>query len=252
MSDLHVRVLDLVGEVSAQLELEDFRSGLLVALRRALPCEYVSINQVAPEAERNWSVVDPPMSPAQLATFYRLALQNPLADHFLRTRDGRPLRISDLSTREQFHATELYCELYQPLGVEHQIAFALPSDDLHIIGVALSRCGHDFSDAERDLLSVARPHLIQAYRNALRYSNRAATPHGPDERELRALGLTPAQARVLKLIATGRSSADIADELSIAPRTVHKHLQRTYATLGVKDRSAAAGVAWRAVRFSDA
>jgi DNA-binding NarL/FixJ family response regulator len=50
---------------------------------------------------------------------------------------------------------------------------------------------------------------------------------------------------VLRLIAMGRSTGDIAAELQIAQRTVHKHLQRTYQTLEVENRSAAAERAWQ-------
>src|SRR5664279_3725204 len=164
MTELHARVLNLVGDVSALLDLPEFRDGLLAALRAELPCDYISLNQVAPEPEQNWSVVQPPLSASHHDTFYRLALQNPLAERFLRTRDGRPFRFSDVTTTERFHATGLYRELYVQLRIEHQIAFALPSDGHHVLAIALSRCERDFTDFERDLLAVARPHLIQAYR----------------------------------------------------------------------------------------
>jgi DNA-binding CsgD family transcriptional regulator len=70
------------------------------------------------------------------------------------------------------------------------------------------------------------------------------TASGPDEAELRALGLTPSQARVLRRIAMGASTDGVAHELGIAPRTVHKHLERIYSRLGVSDRAGAAAQAW--------
>ncbi|HEY5319050.1 MAG TPA: LuxR C-terminal-related transcriptional regulator, partial [Solirubrobacteraceae bacterium] len=56
----------------------------------------------------------------------------------------------------------------------------------------------------------------------------------------------PTQARVLRRLAIGASTADIAGDLRIAQRTVHKHLQRIYEKLEVGDRAAAAKKAWRA------
>ena len=53
---------------------------------------------------------------------------------------------------------------------------------------------------------------------------------------------------MLRRIATGTSTAAIADDLQIAQRTVHKHLQRIYEKLGVSDRSAAAAKAWEAAQ----
>ena len=249
MSGVEARVLNLVGEVSGLLDLDEFRDGLLTALGREVPSDYVSLNHIAPDPAQTWSVSAPTLPSEFHASFARFALQNPLADWHMRTRDGRPLRFSDIVTREQLHQTDLFREVYAHLGIEHQIAFTLPSSHQRIMAIALSRCERDYSDQERDLLTLSRPHLIQAYRNALDFTDRAlpssSTPGiGPAERDLEALGLTPAQARVLRRIATGASTAAIANELQIAQRTVHKHLQRIYEKLDVSDRSAAAAKAW--------
>jgi len=253
VSGVEARVLNLVGEVSGLLDLDEFRDGLLSALSFEIPSDYVSLNQVAPDVAETWSVAAPPLPPEDHEQFARYALQNPLAAWHMRTRDGRPLRFSDIVSAEQLHATDLYREVYAHLGVEHQIAFTLPSPGQRIMAIALSRCERDYSDEERELLTLARPHLIQAYRNALEFTDRPLTSRlapsvGPDELDLQALGLTAAQARVLRRIATGASTAEIANELQIAQRTVHKHLHRTYQKLDVNDRSAAAAKAWKATQ----
>lgn len=54
------------------------------------------------------------------------------------------------------------------------------------------------------------------------------------------LGLTPREAEVLLWIAQGKSNRDIADILSLSPRTVNKHLEQVYEKLGVENRTAAA------------
>jgi DNA-binding CsgD family transcriptional regulator len=251
MTAIEARVLRLVGEVSGLLELDEFCDGLFSALRAELPCTFISLNQVTPDPQLNWSVSEPPVPEQYHAAFYRFALQNPLAEWHLRTRDGRPLRFSDIVTADQLHASDLYREVYAPLGVEHQIAFTLPSPSQRILAIALSRTHEDFTDPDRDLLALARPHLIQAYRNVLQFGDQRlaadqSRSDGPGEHALRALGLTPTQARVLRAIAMGRSGVALAGELGIAPRTVHKHLQRIYAKLEVSNRSQAAARAWEA------
>jgi DNA-binding CsgD family transcriptional regulator len=255
LDHLKARVLDIVGDVGGLLDLEEFRTVLLDVLVAAVPSDFISLNQVGPNPDENWSIVQPPQDPEWHEIFYRLALQNPLATHYLRTRDGRPMRLSDVVSQDEFHATELYREFYAHFGVEYQIAFTLPCDAQHVLAIALSRGEQDYTAAEQKLLTIARPHLIQAYRTALYVSmSQASTSNpspaiaGPDEGALEALGLTRGQARVLRLIAMGRSTADIARELDVAPRTVHKHLQRAYQRLGVEDRSAAAQAAWNTVR----
>jgi DNA-binding CsgD family transcriptional regulator len=52
-------------------------------------------------------------------------------------------------------------------------------------------------------------------------------------------GLTPAERRVLQLVAAGFSNADVAGRIGVAPSTVRKHLEHAYRKLGVSNRLAA-------------
>jgi predicted ATPase/DNA-binding CsgD family transcriptional regulator len=53
-------------------------------------------------------------------------------------------------------------------------------------------------------------------------------------------GLSPREAEVLKLVASGLTNAQIARELFISPRTVERHLNSVYRKAGVDSRVAAA------------
>lgn len=61
----------------------------------------------------------------------------------------------------------------------------------------------------------------------------------PAIEELRSLGLTHRQAQLLRLLACGKSSRQIALELQISTATVSKHLEHIYARLGVSTRAQA-------------
>jgi len=52
-------------------------------------------------------------------------------------------------------------------------------------------------------------------------------------------GLTPREVEVLRLVASGLTDAQIAEQLVISPRTVGKHLQSIYSKLYLPSRSAA-------------
>jgi DNA-binding response OmpR family regulator len=52
--------------------------------------------------------------------------------------------------------------------------------------------------------------------------------------------LTARESEVLLWIARGKSNRDIADVLSLSPRTVNKHLEQIFAKLGVENRATAA------------
>jgi len=59
------------------------------------------------------------------------------------------------------------------------------------------------------------------------------------------LMVTEREAEVLLWIARGKSNRDIADILSLSPRTVNKHLEQIYNKLGVENRTSAAALAVR-------
>jgi DNA-binding CsgD family transcriptional regulator len=238
--------LELVGEACGLLEIKEFRPGLLGALRRTVPSDWASLNEVGPEPTDTFSIIEPPLEHRWHKVWRAYAEENPLVAHYQRTKDGRPYRFSDLVSQDELHSLDLYREFYGPIGLEHQIAFLLPAVSGAILGVALSRRQRDFSDAERDLLGLARPHLIQAYNNALRYSRalgagkeEARSIPGARAERLREAGLTARESEALVLAASGSSDREIGEILGIGHRTVEKHLQRSYGKLGIEGRSQA-------------
>ena len=245
---IETSALELVGDVYGLLEIDEFRPGLLAALRRAVPSDWVSLNEVGPDPTDTVAIAEPPLEHRWHKVWRAYAMENPLVVEYQRTKDGRPYRFSDVLSTEEFHALDLYREFYGQIGLEHQIAFLLPGASGAIIGVALSRRDRDYTDAERDLLELARPHLIQAYSNALRYSE--ALRAGDDDGDvrsiararlerLREMGLTAREGEALVLAASGSSDREIAETLELSPRTVEKHLQRSYVKLRIDGRSEA-------------
>lgn len=236
-----------MGEVMGLLELDELVDHLPKALREAVPAEWCSINELPADLPHTISITDPPVPRELHEIFARYAHQNPLVAHFTKSGTGAATRFSDLVTRRQLHELDLYREVYVPLGAEYQIAITLPSSSTRLMGIALSRAKRDFTNAERDMLNLARPYLIQAYRNAIAYT---LLTDGAGRRivaeDLRALGLTARQAEVLRLVAMGRSDQDAAAALGIGVRTAQKHLEHCYRTLGVENRSQAAQIAWQA------
>lgn len=249
-------LLDLVGELQGVLEVDQFRACLLAALKRAVPCEWISLNDLGPEPESTVVLIEPSFSREAHGLFARLAHENPLLVRFGQTGDGRAYRFSDVVTQDELHALALYREFYEPIGLEHQIAFTLRYAATRLLAVALSRRERDFSDAERDLLDSARPFLIDSYRAAIEHSElkaeldrrRGATAAGDSDGTLGAAlvarGLTAREAEVLRWVALGRSNQAAAEALGLSHRTVEKHLERCFRKLGVATRSEAAAMAW--------
>jgi DNA-binding CsgD family transcriptional regulator len=166
-------LLDLVGEAYSFDDLTEYRQGILEVITRVVPCDRVGYNEIAPN--ESFAITVPEFDQSLLPIFAALVYENPLIERFERTRDGRPYRISDLVDQETFHGLALYKDFYRQIGVEWQVAFTLPARAPLIVGIALTRTHEDFTQREVQLLALARPHLMQAYRNAELWSTRKAT-----------------------------------------------------------------------------
>jgi DNA-binding NarL/FixJ family response regulator len=86
--------------------------------------------------------------------------------------------------------------------------------------------GSDFSERDRALLVLLRPHLHQAYLDAER--RRHPVPE-----------LTARHWDLLRLVAAGHTNAQIARRLGISEGTVGTHLENIYGRLHVSSRTAA-------------
>jgi DNA-binding CsgD family transcriptional regulator len=96
----------------------------------------------------------------------RLMHRHPMVVHNRKT-DQRALKMSDLLSQRQFRRSELYDVVYRAARVEYLMTGGFevpPAGD--IVTMALGREATDFSEDDRDLLNLLRPHLRQAYANA--------------------------------------------------------------------------------------
>jgi DNA-binding CsgD family transcriptional regulator len=109
------------------------------------------------------SFVVPPEIEAFLV---ELADQHPLIEYYNATGDGSAKKISDFITREDFHATPLYQKYYEVVGVEYQMAFTLTGTHPHVVALVFSSPHTDFTERDRAVLNLVRPHLVQAWFNA--------------------------------------------------------------------------------------
>jgi len=151
-----------------------------------------------------------------------------------RTGDVRSLvRISDFYSARQWHSTGMYQDCCRPYGIEHELMVCLPAGPGWTSGpgrtlrlVFIRGPGPDFSDRDRDLLTVLRPHLHQAYLDAER--RRHPVPR-----------LTPRHWDLLHLVAAGHTNTQIARRLGISEGTARTHLENIYRLLRVSSRTAA-------------
>ncbi len=151
-----------------------------------------------------------------------------------------------------------------PLSAAYRIARQLPALPLLREVLSLGKRARvtlpvGSADADTEALVAVGPGRAEPVAVGPGRPAMAAGSQGPDiardieERVLAALrtgpadtyGLSPREREVLNIVAEGRTDRDIAARLFISERTVHVHVRRILAKLGVSSRTEAAGVAIR-------
>lgn len=158
-------LLEILGEVHHAEDLASFRQGLIDVLPRVVPSVYTSYNEITPDGRPLVAIVSPEPEQRWLALWGQLGHQNPLIQRYLATRDPRAYRMSDVVDEPSFRRLDIYREVFAPLGVHHQMAVTLPAPPKLLIALAVV-APDDYTDAQRRMLDLARPHLIQARANA--------------------------------------------------------------------------------------
>jgi DNA-binding CsgD family transcriptional regulator len=135
---------------------------------------------------------------------------------------------SDFYGLRERRRSGMYQEFMAPSGISHELRLCLPAGPGRTIRLIFFRGpGCSFTERDRAVLTLLRPHIERALRGVL------APGRGLD-------CLTPRQRDVLRLVAEGDSNRQIARKLRVAEGTVHKHLESTFERLGVSNRTAAA------------
>ncbi len=161
-------LLKCLHEIYTYRDLGTFPAQLLSTLPQVVPSETTAYNEVNLRRRRIIGVMDPPevKFPESEQVFARHIHEHPLVVSYQRAHDGRAQKISDFLTQRQFHRLGLYNELYRQMSAEHQMAITLSPAQPSFIALTLNRSRRDFSERDRPLLNLLRPHLIQAYYNA--------------------------------------------------------------------------------------
>jgi DNA-binding CsgD family transcriptional regulator len=151
----------------------DFPTRLFASLRLCFACDFYSFNEWTDKnVERieiypNWDV--------SLKVFKDYLSEHPSIEAIYRKRLKSAVKVSDFVSLTQWRQTRLYNEFFRLRKQNYQLTF-ISAEQLPKLAVALNRATRDFSEEERYLLNLLRPHLIQAYRESrlFSYLNEAA------------------------------------------------------------------------------
>ena len=142
-----------------------------------------------------------------------------------RTGDDRTvLRRTDIESERELRASAMYVDVTHA-SPRYEMFCWMPVRGSRSPRFVFWRDSVDFSERERLLITLLRPHLVEMRERQTRAT--AVTP------------LTPRQRELMELVAAGRSNTQIAAALYLSPHTVRKHLENIFERLGVSTRAAA-------------
>jgi DNA-binding CsgD family transcriptional regulator len=182
---------------------------------------------------------------ARLEATERTLLDHPFLHHAVKHGLERALMLSDFMTLPQLRRSRLYREALQPVNIGRMLSVgSLSGPGLATLTLARPETAPDFTERDRRMLEMLRPHFDQARTNLERETLRRANR----SQSLNASGLTPRETGVALWLAQGKTNPEIASILAAPVRTIEKHVERILRKLGVENRAAAALAVARIVR----
>ncbi len=230
-------------ELYAHRDAEAFRQAVPGILLKIIPAEYFLILDCNVDMRArtvkvtNYLESDARMNGDVIARMERFGFDHPFTEYSMATADPTALKFSDFFTMRQFLDTPLYNEFYRHAGITRVLGIAAPwPSGITTLNSVRCKSERDFTERDRLVMNLLRPHFSQARRNAeLRTAAQAARG-----RSLEAYDLTPREAEVARWLAMGKTNPEIAVILAMSPRTVEKHVEKILKKLEVENRTTAA------------
>jgi DNA-binding CsgD family transcriptional regulator len=162
--------------------LETFAVNALTVLDQLVPSDRPHFHSTVVrtrQISRSFLPDCPGLTPAIERVIARNFDEHPILQHMPQTLHGA-YQISDFVSQKELHCLEVvYQQFLRPLDLEEQITFFLPNSssgswreitqtDTTIVGFSLHRAQR-FTERDRLILNLLRPHLSQAYDNAQHY-----------------------------------------------------------------------------------
>ena len=160
-------ILDGVGALYECENLEDFQRVAREQISRLVGSDHVTFSYLAPTIPKAAVAGWPGLraeNETREKTFARHLSEHPALKHYFATGDPSAHKISDFLSVDQYHALELYEQLYRDLQCEDQFVFMLFPPGSELISLGVTRSRRTFTERDRQILNLFRPSLAQAYR----------------------------------------------------------------------------------------
>lgn len=228
-------MLEFAHDAASMTGVDPYPNDVLERLARLIPADTIVgyrdevVDAFPHHVVERVEIPEDPVPPDVEDAAQPLCYQDPLRNG-KRLRERRALKLSDFLPRRQMRKLGFYHEVWRPLGIDDSLRVWLPAPPGRGRQLYLERSRRDFTERERSLLELLRPVLIRMH---------AAAAARRRQQELEAPPLTRRETEILRWIADGNTTREIAAILVVSPHTVRKHIEHILEKLGVRTRSAA-------------
>jgi DNA-binding CsgD family transcriptional regulator len=162
-------LLGAIHEISAHTELTTIPRKMIDLLGEVVECEVAAYNQMH-SVTRDIVAVHNYHDPAFVGKLFPILMahshEHPAFENHLRTGSLVVSKLTDFLSQTKFEKTGIYNEFFRQVGLKRQMNVFLPRDSDYVISLTLQRSKTDFSERDRLMLELFKPHLAQAHQNA--------------------------------------------------------------------------------------
>jgi hypothetical protein len=169
-----LRHLELKTLSEALLELYspeayvDLPGRMFFTLRRCLSFDLFGFSEIL-DSQNERSIIYP-KNGLTLQAFAAYLDQHPSWHAIFRDQIDSSVKISDFASLLEWQHTDLYNYCFRPNGLNRQLAFMM-LDQRPQLGIALNRSQRDFSEEDRSILDLLKPHFAQVYQTSRLFSH---------------------------------------------------------------------------------
>ena len=237
------QVLEFVETAWALAGERPFTEETLAALVELVPSDLVDYCDLDRVRRRVLDYVEVcPFPNDDWELFWRIADEHPLCHYQQAYANFSAMRLSNVISRPRLVNSRIYADWFRPSSIAAELEMGIAPSRIRTRNFILDRTHGDYSDRDRAVLEVVRPHLRRIHE--MTELRRAVGDSDQEDIDR----LSDREAEILELVAAGLTNAGIAERLWISPGTVKKHLENVYAKLGVANRTAAVTAASRSGR----
>ncbi|MFF7542554.1 LuxR C-terminal-related transcriptional regulator [Streptomyces canus] len=229
-AEAHLRRMADVLEEARQ----DLASGgvpptcLLPALMRLIPCDAASFSEldISTRRQLNAQEIGDEDADLDMDAYWRWRHQHTQCTRVSRPHDTpETTQMADFRSVRELRRLPIYTEFLAPHPTIACVALPTAPNRTRVFQL-FREDGKAFTDHEMTTLRMLAPHLYELYKDAAR-------------RRREPVRLTHRELDVLRCVALGMGTAQIAAQLVVSPSTVRKHLENAFGRLGVSSRTAA-------------